>query len=250
MPTKFIEKGSAVRYQGVGVGLLLIGLALVACTAQNTPAAITPTLTPTLTSTIPPPAPTASPNPTVTPTPRPTHTPTLTPTPIPSAMLLAPMNYQWQTWNNCGPASVAIVLGYYDVWVTQHDTPFPYGCELRQYLEAYGLTSREYNTPPSVQATKALLAAGIPVIALQLLDYESDIGHFRVIKGYDDDAGEFICDDPLRSKGTDYRMTYGKFIKLSHPQGRIIAIYPQERDEEVRRMMRLFHIGENVWVCP
>jgi hypothetical protein len=34
----------------------------------------------------------------------------------------------------------------------------------------------------------------------------SDIGHYRVVKGYDDAARGFITDDPLQRKGPDFRL--------------------------------------------
>jgi glutamine amidotransferase-like uncharacterized protein len=58
---------------------------------------------------------------TATPTPAPTPVLTATPTPLPTSVLLEPMNHPAQTYNNCGPTSVAITLGYYDQWVTQQE---------------------------------------------------------------------------------------------------------------------------------
>ena len=61
-------------------------------------------------------------------------------------------------------------------------------------------------------AIRRLLAESIPVIVLQRLEPGTDIGHYRVIQGYDDAAGEFICNDPL--PGPDHRIPYDVFARL------------------------------------
>jgi ABC-type bacteriocin/lantibiotic exporter with double-glycine peptidase domain len=163
----------------------------------------------------------------------------MTPTPLPESVLLESMNYQRQALNNCGPASVAILLGYYGHQVTQYEVNeiIPPGSlgGLRALLPQYQLMARAYRTPPSRNALRQLLANGIPVIVNQWLSVGSDIRHYRVIKGYDDEALVFISDDPLR--GVDLHIDYDTFLKLSRPGG-IIAVYPPRMDRLVRSMMK------------
>ncbi|MGD8998670.1 MAG: C39 family peptidase [Anaerolineae bacterium] len=206
----------------------------------------TPTHTPTPTATF-------TPTPTRTPTPTQTPTPTHTPTPPPESLLLEPMNYQAQTLNNCGPASIAIVLGYYDHWITQHKVnetvpPGPSPCDIADYVPQYGLMARPYRSANSVEPIRLLLANRIPVIANQLLESDSDIGHYRVVKGYDDASGTFITDDPLLRKGPNLRLTYDAFSKLSNP-GAFIPIYPPEKDPLVRALMKELRAREILY-CP
>jgi hypothetical protein len=157
------------------------------------------------------------------------------------------MNYQAQTLNNCGPTSIAIVLGYYDHWITQstvneHVPPGPSPCQIADYVLRYDLRARPYWSPRSdVTPIRLLLANGIPVIANQLLEQDSDIGHYRVIKGYDDKSGAFITDDPLQRKGPDYRLTYETFDKLSNP-GAFIPVYPPKKDSLVRSLMKEYYV--------
>ncbi|MDY7041966.1 MAG: hypothetical protein SVX38_14005, partial [Chloroflexota bacterium] len=72
---------------------------------------------------IPSPANVLSPSPTAVPTatPAPTATPTPTPflTPVAEQVLLEPMTHVWQTWNNCGPATVSMCLSYFERAETQ-----------------------------------------------------------------------------------------------------------------------------------
>jgi ABC-type bacteriocin/lantibiotic exporter with double-glycine peptidase domain len=163
------------------------------------------------------------------------------------------MNYQAQTLNNCGPASIAIVLGYYDYWITQRTVneqvpPGPSPCDIADYVPQYGLTARPFRSPPSVKPIRALLANGIPVIANQLLESGSDIGHYRVIKGYDDASREFITDDPLQRKGPDFRLDYDACARFSN-RGAFIPVYPPEKDLLVQSLMKELRVRE-ILFCP
>jgi hypothetical protein len=129
------------------------------------------------------------------------------------------MNHQAQTFGNCVNASLAIVLGYFDHWVTQEEVAWIPDSSGRTgaYLRQFELTTQEYLFPPSVDPIRYILANEIPIIAGQPLYVDSDIWHYRVIHGYDDSAGEFIVDDSLL--GADYRISYATFFTLSHPSG-------------------------------
>ncbi len=221
-------------------------LLLLAVGTACAPSAV-PTATPSPTATI---EASATPTPTVTPEPSATPTPTSTPrptlTPLPDSALLGPMNYQPQTYNNCGPCSIAILLGYYDHWITQHEVneyvaAGPGLCEFADYVPQYQLMARVYQPPASrdqnlLLATRRLLANRIPVIVIQRLEPNSNIGHYRVIRGYDDVAEEFISDDPLQSKGPEYRISYDDFDEISDPGG-VIPIYPPRMDGFVQSLM-------------
>jgi hypothetical protein len=152
------------------------------------------------------------------------------------------MNYQPQTYNNCSRCSVAILLGYYDHWITQFQVdddlaPGYFPCQVARYMPRYRLMARVY-APAAVDPVRRLLANGIPVIVLQLLSLEEPIGHYRVLRGYNDQAGEFISDDPLQKKGPDYRISYEVFDQLTRGRGLIIPIYPPEQDLVVASLMR------------
>ena len=59
---------------------------------------------------------TRSPTPT---RPPPTFTPTPPPTALPPAVRLTGLTHAWQTWNNCGPATLAMNLSYFGSRTTQ-----------------------------------------------------------------------------------------------------------------------------------
>ena len=159
--------------------------------------------------------------------------------------MLESTNYQRQTMNNCGPASVATLLGYYDQWVTQGDVneEIPAGSVggLDTYLTQFELMARAYTTPPSMRPVRLLLANRIPVIVNQWLSEGSDIRHYRVIRGYDNETREFISDDPLQ--GSNIRMDYDTFMRLSTP-GSIIPVYPTDLDPLVQSLMQGLWMNE------
>ena len=213
-------------------------------TKSSPPTLPTATQTPTAS-----PSPTATRRPTSTPAPTLTFTPEPPPTaPPPSAtVLLEPMNYQRQTANNCGPASVTITLGYYGHWITQHkvNEQIPAGsltpCDVVLYMPQYGLMSRLYYSPPAGEPVRQLLDNRIPVILNQLLSADSSIRHYRVIRGYDAATSVFISDDPLL--GAYFRIRYDTFATISDP-GNFIPVYPPEKDSLVQSLMGALGVGE------
>lgn len=150
------------------------------------------------------------------------------------------MNHQQQSLNNCGPASTAILLGYYGHWITQQkvNEQIPAGsltpCDIVLYVPQYQLMARLYYSPPANEPVRQLLDHRIPVIANQWLSTDRSMRHYRVIRGYDDVTGEFISDDPLR--GPYFRIYYDTFTTLSDP-GNLIPVYPPEMDPLVQSLM-------------
>ena len=220
---------------GIVLFTLLILSAAVSCAAPSaTPPPPTITPQPTATST-PTPLPSSTPTPTHTPTPTPTFTP------LPVRARLAPTNYQAQTLENCGPASVAILLGYYGHQVTQNQVnqrllPHSSPCEIAAYVSQYQLMARAYE-PAHAEAIRRMLANGIPVIVGQRLEPGSDISHYRVVKGYDDVAREFLADDPLQSKGPNLHIPYDIFVRMSSFGG-FVPVYPPEKDALARSLVK------------
>jgi hypothetical protein len=65
----------------------------------------------------------AAPEPTaVPPTATPSPIPTATAVPIPESARLEGIQHHFQDWNNCGPATLAMTLSYFQLYVTQSDT--------------------------------------------------------------------------------------------------------------------------------
>ncbi len=207
----------------------------------NNPALVfaeTPAISLTATRT-PTDSPSSTPTLTNSPTVMPTLTRTITPTVLPRRVILSPMNHQWQSLNNCHRASIAAIMGYYDVWLTQHDYDVAMD-NLAEFLEPYGLTTRIYSIQfaitPMHAVVRWLLAENIPAIVGQRLSSDDNTWHYRVVYGYDDSAQVIYSDDSLL--GPDLQHSYERFDQLSRTRGQVIPVYPLDKDELIETTMR------------
>jgi hypothetical protein len=199
-------------------------------TATNIPPTITPSATPTPTNT---PSQTVSPTPTITPT----------PTQLPESASLAPLNHQWQTLNNCHRASIATLMGFYDVWFSQHDHDLAMD-NLGDFVSDYGLNARVYSirySPKSAnEIVRWLLAENIPVIVGQDLASDDDTWHYRVAYGYDAATQKIFLADPLL--GPNLILSFEAFDELARGVGHVIPVYPEALDEMIQSQMKAWQM--------
>ncbi|MBN1992261.1 MAG: C39 family peptidase [Anaerolineae bacterium] len=142
--------------------------------------------------------------------------------PLPSSgdsVQLRGVAHQWQTWNNCGPATLTMYMSYYGRPETQaeaapalkpnRDDKNVSAHELAAYARTTGLEAivRQGGT---LEQLKRFLSNDIPVMAETWLVHEGDgLGHYRLITGYDDATGQFNTFDSLN--GPDYKVSYEQF---------------------------------------
>jgi len=174
------------------------------------------------------------------------NTITLSPTPAPSVTtssdstpvtLIKPAEQKtlkndfhiFQTFNNCGPASLSMALSYFGIKASQKvigDGLRPYQNpqgdnddksvtlnEMREKAKEYGLIP--FHRPNgNFNLIKYFIAYDIPIIAFTWTKPDEDIGHYRVVKGYDDNSNELIQDDSLQGKNLKFK--YDDFNVLWH----------------------------------
>jgi len=155
---------------------------------------------------------------------------------------LVGMNHQWQTWNNCGPATITTDMSYFNHTETQVEAaaflkPNPDDKnvsphELAAYAQTTGLGAivRRGGT---IDQIKLLLSNNFPVVAETWLIHDGDgLGHYRLITGFDDESGEFITSDSL--SGPDYRVNYAQFDSDWRVFNRLyLVVFPPEQAEIV-----------------
>ncbi|HID87614.1 MAG TPA: tetratricopeptide repeat protein [Anaerolineae bacterium] len=146
-------------------------------------------------------------------------TPTVPLTPA-AAVSLSGFHHEWQTWNNCGPATLAMGLSYFGFQGTQVDVaavlkPDPEDKnvgpeELAAYARSQGFEA-VVRVNGDLGRLKQLLSNGLPVIVeMWHTPRPNDgMGHYRLLIGYDDDAGHFIAHDSLN--GPNVQVPYGPF---------------------------------------
>ena len=195
-------------------------------------------------------------------------------------VLLNGTRVSYQTFNNCGPANLSMILSYYGINKSQSelaDTLRPYrnpngdnddktvfATEFVAAVESFGLKAL-YRPNGSIQLIKLMLANRIPVVVKTLLKTTEDSAHFRVVRGFDEEKQVIIVDDSYF--GPNKKISYYDFLTMWQPfnylyipvyqkdkQVVVEAIIGQEIDEEVafwrainRAQKEIEKDGENVW---
>ena len=151
----------------------------------------------------------------------------------------------FQTFNNCGPAALSMALSYYGINISQQEL----GNELRPWqntqgdnddksvtLEELGEKARDYDLIPyhrpngNIDLLKMFIAYDLPVIARTLTKLNEDIGHYRVVKGYNAQTGQIIQDDSLQNKNLWF--SYDDFSLLWNQFNfEYLVLVPQDKEK-------------------
>lgn len=180
---------------------------------------------------------------------------TLAPTPtlaaIPDTYHLKKGIYTAQSFNNCGPASLSMALSQNNINVSQADLaarlrPFNnpaggiddkavLGYELVAEAKKQGLgaVDRPNGSP---EMLRNLLANDVSVIIRTWLNPYEDIGHYRVLTGYDKNQGIFFANDSYQ--GPNIVLREDEMTKIWKPFNfGYIAIYPEEKQRLVENII-------------
>jgi tetratricopeptide (TPR) repeat protein len=142
--------------------------------------------------------------------------------PAPASIKLAGFRHQWQTWNNCGPATITMAMSHFgrpelQAQAAQFLKPNPDDKnvgpdELVAYVRSVGLMA-DYRIAGDLPRVKQLLANDVPVVVeMWFTPHPNDgMGHYRLLMGYDDAAGRFLAYDSYDPPGTDVPLPYQSF---------------------------------------
>ncbi len=192
---------------------------------------------------------------------RPSPTPQVTILVPESADLLPPSRFVSQTFNNCGPAALSMVISMFGRDISQQELaekmrPFnnPLGGiddksifpdEFVKYAKEYGLLSL-HRPNGSIDLLKKFIANDIPVIVRTWLHPNEDIGHFRIIRGYDEKRRVIIQDDSYEGPNLEY--SYETFMQMWKPFNYgYILVYPKEKEATVRAILGEEINEQNSW---
>jgi tetratricopeptide (TPR) repeat protein len=164
---------------------------------------------------------------------------TLAPALVAPRITLSGVTYDWQTWNNCGPATIAMNLSYYGRPETQVDSalflkPNPDDKnvnpqELASYAQSLGFGAVT-RVGGELDQLKQFLSNGFPVIVETWLDPEDNggLGHYRLFTGYDVAGGYFIAQDSLNGPAVQVPMTeFDSFWQVFNRT--YVVVYPPEQ---------------------
>lgn len=180
----------------------------------------------------PPPAVTRVMNPTVTPSPAapketatPQASPTPTTTPLPERVVLTGIVHEYQQFNNCGPANLAMALSYWGWQGDQRDTRSflrpnlkvddknVNPSEMVEFVERFAGMQAFVRYGGDLDLLRRLIAAGFPAL-IEAGHHPPDdwwMGHYLVVSGYDDQQGKLLVQDSLVSP--DLAMTYDELAR-------------------------------------
>ena len=167
--------------------------------------------------------------------------------PPPASAHLGGLRHEYQTWNNCGPATVSMALSLFGSQGGQADAarrlkPDPDDKnvgpdELARYAAEQGFVAR-VRVNGDEDLLRRLLALGVPVIVETWFIPEpgDEMGHYRVLTGYDDAAGAFDAADSYN--GPAIRLPYASLDALWRVFNRTyVVIYPPQRAGEVEALL-------------
>jgi uncharacterized protein YvpB len=153
----------------------------------------------------------------------------------------------YQTFNNCGPATLSMILSFYGEDVSQKEL----GDLMRPYQNSKGDNddktiftyefvdwAKKYNLEAlqrvngDIETLKKFTSNGIPVVVKTWLHPGEDIGHFRIVRGYDEDKKVIIQDDSY--EGPNKKIAYYDFLSMWQPFNyAYIIVYTQDMEDKV-----------------
>jgi tetratricopeptide (TPR) repeat protein len=182
----------------------------------------------------------------VSPTPTITSTPTPTATPIPDQVRLEGTVHEFESFNNCGPATLSMGLSYWGWegdqavigpvvkpnWRDRNVMPY----ELVDYVESETNFKAILRYGGDLDLMKRLIAAGFPVIIEKGFEEEvADkgwMGHYGLLTAYNDEKGWFLIQDSYVA--ADYANLYDRVERHWRAFNYLyIVVYPPDRESEV-----------------
>ncbi len=173
----------------------------------------------------------------------------------PQSYYLEGISHEYQQLNNCGPVTTNMMLSYFGTNLSQAYTasklkPHPQDVAVSS-IEMVSLAEIEYGYGSAIgrggniKMLEALIANGIPVTVLQPLQENSDINHFRVVRGYNRKAGTITINDSYL--GPNLVWSYGFFERMWAEQGEAYAmLYPKAKEAVVQTIIRRYSEDEEI----
>jgi uncharacterized protein YvpB len=169
----------------------------------------------------------------------------------PAAYEIPSKGFISQTYNNCGPATLAMVMRYFGKNVSQdtlRDQMRPFNTpsggvddksvmaeEFVTYAQKYDLDG-VVRPGGDITLLKTLVANNIPVVVRTLLHSDDDIGHFRIVRGYDDTRQVLIQDDSYQGANQEY--SYDAFMQMWKPfDYGYILVYSTDQEALVKKIL-------------
>ena len=158
--------------------------------------------------------------------------PTSTAWPLAAASRLNGFQHKFQSWNNCGPATLAMALTYFDLNIRQKDTaavlkPNPEDRnvgpdEMAAYVNDHTPYNALFRSDGNSETLRRLVANKIPVIVEIGIEPPGEYrwlgwyGHYLLVVAYDDALDQFWVYD-------SWFGTSEEPLTNAHPDGRVLS---------------------------
>jgi tetratricopeptide (TPR) repeat protein len=178
-----------------------------------------------------------------------TLAPTHTPTQAPTVVQLQGYRHEYQGWNNCGPATLAIALSYWGWEGSQYDIasvikPYDRDKNVMPYeLATYVETQTGYQVASfaggDLDLIRQFVANGYPVIIEKGFEgaaFDGWMGHYVLVTGYDDASRTVTLQDSYI--GPDQTMIYESLESYWRTFNfTYIVVYPHDREPEIMNIL-------------
>lgn len=174
---------------------------------------------------------------------------------LPRSARISGLSHAFQTWNNCGPATAGMALSAFGpapdqatiaaVLKPDPDDKNVSPEEIVAYIRSVDGMGAVWRQGGDRKVLKALLAAGLPVIAETWFVPEpgDEMGHYRLLTGFEDtasgasgDEGYFLAHDSFL--GPDRKLDYGSFDAEWRAFDRgFMPVFPMAREAEVTALL-------------
>ncbi len=164
---------------------------------------------------------------------------------LPDAAYLTDIVHEYQTWNNCAPATLAMALSYWGWTGTQEDTAAVLKpnwedknvgpAEMAEFVHNEVPDLRAiYRYAGSIDLLKRLVAAGFPVVIETGFAPEGEewMGHYRLVVGYSEVEMNLVTFDSYQGVGIP--LFYDEAdIWWQHFNRAYVVIYRSGQEEQV-----------------
>ncbi len=171
--------------------------------------------------------------------------PVVTSTSIPGKVQLSGFRHEYQGWNNCGPATLAMALSFWGWKGDQYDIasvvkPNPRDKnvmpdELADYTKSQTDLNVIVRVSGELDLLKRLIAAGYPVMVekgFESPQVDGWMGHYELITGFDDKLTRFTAQDSYM--GTDLPVSYETMESNWRAFNfTYLVVYPADREADV-----------------
>ncbi len=173
----------------------------------------------------------------------------------PNSYEIPSKKHTYQTFNNCGPATLSMYLSYYGISTDQetlgnqmrpyqhpkgdNDDKTIFPVEFTEWAGIYGEDiglKVMYLPNGSLKLLKLFVSNDIPVVVKTRLNLKEDIGHFILVRGYNIDKEYVLVDDSYY--GPNKKVSFYNFLSLwqSFNYSYIIA-YANSQTDTVETML-------------